>query len=345
MANTEKINLRELAERIYNLDERVYLIIGSSLGRVYNGEKEHNIQYIIDLLESKNGAPILRDELALIGNMAKTIPDLDNQIGLQAEYAAILKQTKAQADHYTRIDILDEKEAALNALPLASRFSEQDKKIICISRTYGSGGDEIGFALATELGLNYYDKTIFAEIQKRFEAGKKNIWKVDHFYEKNPDIETVYTGAPFTDEPGAFMRQYIKDFKKYHGLPKRDAMYFTQSRMISVLAQRENFVIMGRYADILLTNENIPHVSIFISAPFEKRLERMLELYPEYSEKQMRRFLEKVDSDHKKDYRYFTGQEMGDTSHYDITINSASYGVAGSVELILRMLESEINYR
>lgn len=344
MGKNEKMDLRKLAERIYDLDEKVYRILGSSLGRVYNGDKERNIKYIIDLLESKNGAHILRDELALIGNMAKTIPDIENQSELKDEFSAILELTKIQADKYTRIDILDESRAQLNSLPLKSRFSEQDKKIICIGRTYGSGGDEVGFALANELGLNYYDKKIFRELLKRMETGKASVWDGSYLYRSNVEGHPVYTGRPFEDEQQSFIKQFAEDFKRYHGLPKRDALYFTESRLILELAKRENFVIMGRYADIVLRNEGIPHVNLFISAPFEKRVDRMMGLYPNRTEKQIRHMLKRSDARHRKDYMDFTGMKWGMTCYYDLTVNSASYGIPGTVALIMGMLESEIDY-
>ena len=34
---------------------------------------------------------------------------------------------------------------------------------------------------------------------------------------------------------------------------------------------------MGRCADVILTNNHIPHISIFITAPFERRVQRAME--------------------------------------------------------------------
>ena len=34
---------KELAERIYELDARVYAILGSGLGRVFNGQRERTV--------------------------------------------------------------------------------------------------------------------------------------------------------------------------------------------------------------------------------------------------------------------------------------------------------------
>lgn len=41
--------------------------------------------------------------------------------------------------------------------------------VITIGRTFGSGGREIGKALAAELGMKYYDKEILAEAAKESE--------------------------------------------------------------------------------------------------------------------------------------------------------------------------------
>ncbi|MCC8029084.1 MAG: cytidylate kinase-like family protein [Lachnospiraceae bacterium] len=339
MEEIKTLDLRALAERIYNLDEKAYSITGSALGRVYNGDKEHAILYIIDLLEAQKGSDILRDELALIGNMGKTIAEKQGQSDVLDEYNAITKLTKWQADHYTRVDILDKSRADLNTIALNKRFSENDKKIICIARTYGSGGHEIGFALANRENLAYYDKKIFMEIMKRMSAGNKSIWEHKDYYEKADVGHPVYAGMPFEKDNLPFFKQVREDFSNFHGLPRRDALFFTQSKMILDLAKSENFVMLGRYADVVLTNEHIPHISIFITAPFEKRVERLVSMHPEMTEKKIRKMLVQSDKIHLRDYRYFTGRMWGRAENYDLTLNSASYGVSGSVELLVDMLD------
>ncbi len=67
-SNKEK-NLRELAGRIYDLDEEVYRELGSALGRVFNGKKEDCIEETVRMMHERNQAYILRSELALISNI------------------------------------------------------------------------------------------------------------------------------------------------------------------------------------------------------------------------------------------------------------------------------------
>ncbi len=47
--------------------------------------------------------------------------------------------------------------------------------IICIGRTYGSAGTDVGFNLADTLKINYYDTEIFAEVLERLEAEQDEV--------------------------------------------------------------------------------------------------------------------------------------------------------------------------
>ena len=64
------------------------------------------------------------------------------------------------------------------------------------------------------------------------------------------------------------------------------------------MAKHEDFIVMGCCADVILTNNHIPHISIFITAPFEQRLRRAMELHPGLSAKG-KASAEKLDRDHQ----------------------------------------------
>ena len=83
------------------------------------------------------------------------------------------------------------------------------------------------------------------------------------------------------------------------------------------------------------------HISIFITAPFEQRLRRAMELHPGLSAKKAKHLLKKLDRDHQDYYHFFTGRKWGNASNYDLCLNSAAYGIDGSVDFILRMLDRE----
>ena len=143
--NQEKC--KELAIRIYNLDEEVYKCVGSSLGRTFTGQKETTLRHLAALMYTKPDGHLLRSELALISNMARTIRDKSERRRLMIEYDSILKEIESLPDTFGQTDIVDKERISLNNL-IARRqneISENDHLIICISRTQGSGGKDIGF--------------------------------------------------------------------------------------------------------------------------------------------------------------------------------------------------------
>ena len=342
MANEEK-NLRELAGRIYDLDEEVYRELGSSLGRVFNGKKEDCIEETVRMMHERNQAHILRNELALISNMARTIPSHAARHQIMAKYDEVLKEVTELPTSFIKGDILDEKMAQLNALNLQARFGEKDHLIICIGRTYGCGGSEIGFTLADTLKINYYDVEIFDEVLKRLEAEKAFVRdKGGYPYKKGAADSRQYINEipAFAPAPKSTLKEKLREFNRYHGLPKKDAVFFNQSDLLCDMAKREDFVVMGRCADAILTNNRIPHISIFITAPLEQRIHRVMEVRGVENEKKAQRLLAKLDKAHIKYYKYYTGRNWGKAKNYDLCINSASYGIQGSVDLIMRMISS-----
>ena len=246
----------DLANRIYDLDEKVYKCVGSALGRTFTGNRESTVQNLCMMMLTKPDGHLLRSELALIGNMARTIPDKEEKSRMLTEYDSILKEIEKLPDSFGQVDIIDLARAELN-LSSRRKLSESDHLVICISRTQGSAGNDIGFELADDLHINYYDVEIFNQVLNRLEAekGSVNDAEAEHFtyFDK-------YRKRSFR------LKTWFREFNRYHGLPRQDAVFFNMSDLICNLARTEDCVIMGRCADAILTNNHIPHISLFISA-------------------------------------------------------------------------------
>lgn len=317
----------KLAERIYELDAEVYRILGSGLGRVFTGRRDATIQELARMMGDLSKSHYLRSELALIGNMARTIPDRTTRARIMSLYNDILKQVEKMPQSFGSVDILDEAIASLN---MSNRFGENNHLIICIGRTYGCAGTDVGFALADKLKINYYDSEIFTEVLERLEVEKGSVRDHASFaHNQNLNQSLGYDHRTF--------KEHLREFSRYHGLPKEDAVFFNQSDLLCEMAKRENFIIMGRCADVILTNHRIPHVSIFINAPFELRVRRVMST-DNLSYKAAKALLKKLDKQHRSYYEFYTGREWGNSVNYDLCINSASYGIEGSVQLIERVI-------
>ena len=330
MANNKDMYI-ELANRIYDLDGEVYKCVGSSLGRTFTGSRENTIRALSMLMYTKPDGHLLRSELALISNMARTIKNKEDKSRMMTEYNEILKAIEQLPD-MSATDIVNAERMALNPAAHWDKVDENAHLVICISRTQGSGGNDIGFELADQLQINYYDAEIFDQVMKRLQADKNAVSDTGNFegFDK-------YRKKKHTD-----LKTWFREFNRYHGLPKQDAVFFNMSDLICELAKSEDCVIMGRCADAILKNNHIPHISLFISAPFQVRVQHVMDIR-NMNLKQAVRFLKQMDKQHKKYYEFYTGEKWGKPENYDLCINSANYGLKDTIELIQRMLDQKVH--
>ncbi|MDO5382586.1 MAG: cytidylate kinase-like family protein [Eubacteriales bacterium] len=318
-----EISAYDIAVKIYNLDTRIYEHIGSDLGRVFIGDADKCIEKLRKLIRTNPHSYLLRSEVALIGNMARTVKDKSEKRKFMTEYNEILKIITNLPDGFGTVDILDEVAGELNVSNLQAHH-DNNRMIICISRTEGSAGTDIGFALADHLRVNYYDAEIFKDFVDRRDAEKDAKWESRKIDLSHDTVNNTGT----------------RRFSRNHGLPKRDADFFNQSELLCELAEQEDFIVIGRCADVILKNNNIPHISVFITAPVEQRARRIMELEHIPYKKALKRLL-KYDNKREKYYRYFTRKIWGQVYNYDLCINSASYGIDEAVNLILRVINKE----
>ena len=100
----------EIARRIYDLDAEVYRVLGSSLGRVFNSDRDMTVRRLANLMGDFTQGHYLRSELALISNMARTIPVKADRSRLMTEYNEILHALDKLPTNFNSLDILDPKD-------------------------------------------------------------------------------------------------------------------------------------------------------------------------------------------------------------------------------------------
>ncbi len=99
---------------------------------------------------------------------------------------------------------------------------------------------------------------------------------------------------------------------------------------------------MGRCADAILKNNHIPHISLFITAPFAIRVQHVMDVR-KMNMKQAVRFLKKMDSQHRRYYN-FTAELSGASRITTIFVSTvASYGINETENLILKLLNDQIH--
>lgn len=200
------------------------------------------------------------------------------------------------------------------------------KKIVTISRQYGSGGRYIGEKLARELGVPCYDEKLIDMVAK--ESG----FAQDFVAEKGERI----TGSLLFNIASNF--SYANSvFTTGNGMSLQDEVYFIQNRIIKDLAEKGPCVIVGRCADYVL-REREDCMNVFISADQKSKLERAVKYFG-ISESDAPSVLKKKDKARYNHYKYYTDQEWGAAANYDLCLNSGLIGVDGCVKMIRQMME------
>lgn len=195
------------------------------------------------------------------------------------------------------------------------------KKIITISRQYGSGGREIGAKLAAKLGVPFYDNELITRAAK--ESGYAEA--AFHNAETKATNSLLYSIA-------MGMSAYGNQEIGFSHLSLDDRIYLAQSDVIRKVAEEGPCVIVGRCADYILKEmEHVIH--IFVYADMDFRKERAIQidhLDPNKAEDEIL----KMDKRRANYYNYHSGEKWGKATNYHLSINSGYIGIDNAVECI-----------
>ncbi|MDE6403724.1 MAG: cytidylate kinase-like family protein [Muribaculaceae bacterium] len=202
-------------------------------------------------------------------------------------------------------------------------MDESDKYVITVGRQFGSGGRLIGQAIADELGIQYYDKALLVEAAKHAginpELFERKDEKAPSFFSGLLPVNVGYSSS-YSLYPGT---SSISD----------DAIYRAQSDVIRSLADRSSCVIVGRSADYALRDrDNV--INIFVHAPIESRIKRIMERGDAATPEQARQLAERTNKLRAAYYNFYTDKRWGHASSYDLTIDSSLLDTPDIVALV-----------
>lgn len=198
-----------------------------------------------------------------------------------------------------------------------------EKKIITISREFGSGGRTIGREVANRLGIPFYDKELVDKIA--LESGFAPKFVEEHGEHAPGKSRLSY----------AFAHQGVPGIM--NGLSTADFLWSIQCSTIMQLAEEGPSVIVGRNADYILKDRK-DCLHVFIHADDDFRADRIVRLYGE-SEKSPETRLAEKDKRRQINYHHYTGQTWGMAQNYDLCLNSSHLGIDQCVEIILSMVK------
>ena len=180
------------------------------------------------------------------------------------------------------------------------------KRIITISREFGSGGRFIGEEVAKKLGIAYYDKNIIGQI-----AEKSGL-----------SPEYIQENAELSPKKGLFA--YAFSGRDITGKSVEDMVYEAQTNIILELAEKEPCVIIGRNADYILKDRD-DVLNVFIHGDMPEKIQRITGLY-NVEEKEAVKMMADTDKRRRTNYNFYTDQNWGKASNYTLCLNSSQLG-------------------
>lgn len=193
------------------------------------------------------------------------------------------------------------------------------KYIITIGRQYGSGGRFIGKKLAEKLNIAFYDNELLAEAAT---SSGMSPAIFENYDEKRDGFFSGLVPVSYGLEMSIGQKVFLAQFDT-----------------IRRIAENESCVIVGRCADyVLRDNPNV--ISVFIQAPLEDRINRVIKYY-NIKENKAEETIRKMDKKRSSYYSFYTDKKWGKADGYDLAISS-SIGIDECVDVIINYVEKKL---
>ena len=199
-----------------------------------------------------------------------------------------------------------------------------EKKIITISREFGSGGRTIGRLIAEKLNIPFYDKELVDQVA--LESGFAPKFVEEHGEHAPGKSLFSYAFAP-QGVPGIM-----------NGMSTADFLWNIQCSVILQLADKGPCVIVGRNADYILKDrEDVLHAYIHADKKF--RADRIVRLYGT-SEKSPTARIQEKDKRRRVNYQHYTGRTRGNAADYDLCLDSSVIGTEKCADIVVDLVKS-----
>ena len=194
-----------------------------------------------------------------------------------------------------------------------------EKRIITISREFGSGGRFIGEEVAKKLGISYYDKDIIGQIAEQ----------------SGFSPEYIRENAELSPKKGLFA--YAFSGRDITGKSVEDMVYEAQRNVILKIAEKESCVIIGRNADFILKDrEDV--LNVFIHGEMPEKVQRICQLY-NVAEADAAKMITETDKRRRTNYNFYTDQKWGMAGNYSLSLNSSQLGYDRCEKIILECVK------
>lgn len=186
--------------------------------------------------------------------------------------------------------------------------------VVTISRQFAAMGRAVAQQMSRELGIEFYDRDIVEATAARMGL------PVSEVSEREDNHSTSYFKCLYPLGTGV--------------LSEQDELFQTQKNIIRDLAARESCIIVGRCADVVLSDrEDVLNIRVF--APYEARLRNCTEKLG-MDERTARKMIDRIDRSREQYHREYGGCEL--TQYTDVMINTERFGIEGSARQLCALV-------
>ena len=208
------------------------------------------------------------------------------------------------------IDAIVEEQAHRWQLRREDRGGEPRRPVVTVSRLHGAKGGEVARTLASELGLDLFDREIIQRIAESTHLSERVVASL----ERDREVLTDWLASIAT-------KNYLSPVEfRYH-----------LSRVVGALAHHGGAVILGRAAHLVLGPGGA--LRVLVVAPLEARVRTVAER-DGVDEREARRRIVSVEADRKAFLMKHFHADFADPSTFDIVLNTAVLGVGGACAAI-----------
>ena len=186
---------------------------------------------------------------------------------------------------------------------LERRGGRGERRAACIalSRQPGSGGEELGHDLATELGFDFFGIEIVDQIAREKHVQRELVAGLDEHVRSLIDRYVLHALQPFDE--GDYLRGV--------------------ARAVTTIAERGRAVFLGRGAVFILPPDRA--LRVLVVAPRELRIERVAKRHDLAADDAARQ-LEREDEERLAFHRHHFDRDPDDASFYDLVLNTGTLG-------------------
>ena len=202
--------------------------------------------------------------------------------------------------------------------------------VVAISRELGCGGSYLGRLVAQRLGFRYLDREVLrqaaehlgltlGEVEDRAERLSRGWEQIVKFFGAGSP-ESPYVPPPI---------RVVFD----------EELFRVEAAILRRVAQEQSCVIVGKGAAHLLAGH--PRLlRLFLHAPREFRVRRLLQLYAVLDRSEAAARIEESDENRQRFHRSLLDTDWTDARGYDLCINTGSVGFIEARELIVTLVEA-----